>query len=1116
MGATGTDLTLKISGDSAEGRKAVQELADALSGLSKSAQDSSDKASGLSKFIDDLTPSTKNAGAAFKDLKSTLEDVWQHPTKAVGDLAKALSDDLGGALSGTTIAVGAAVVGIGLFTAALAFAAKTAFDLAEKAAGVGSAIERSAIIAGTGAEEFSSLKFATEATGGSVETLTNAAFMLERRLGDAGATGTKTRDALAQLGIAADDFVRLPVDQQVLAISNGFRGLPEGVNKAAIAFDLLGRQGRDMLPTLMQPMESLVEEGKRLGLTWSETDVKAAHEFEVQVNILRAEINQLSIDLGKTLIPLFNMVLPAAKGTLGWFLTDSAPMQGLRDLQTVITLLNAEIGGVKIGAALGFLPPTLDFGPTPTRPGVPSIFSPSTQELDAARSLHDVSRLIVRDILDGEDAHLKAVAANAAYQKSVDAIRDALLGETGRQYETIDAIRQVIDSGDDNLDVLARTVDAIDKLSPYLKEQNSDLLDWAYANRTIKGAQADLTGGMAQFVDLMPGLEGHAVSLSEDIDNLDSSMNEFHGGISIAGDTLSTVTIPMFSKLATGVVPQATRAIHDATQSFHDLSAEVRKGLEGLPDIFQKAFEGGGGIAGALKSAGVSLGHIFAQSLKDSIQHEIDAGGPTGSTGLTGTDFVNAGAGGALIGAGAAAGGGSVGSQVGQVAMGSAAGAAGAVAMGATIASAAALGAATMGIGLAVVGLIALIRSMGPSVEELSGRDAEAKFQKSLGGFDQMMAKVGAAYAATGRGAVQAQSDVKMLLDSEKAGPEATQQWIDKINAVFKEEADNINAVLTAGKNLGEYMPQSLREQIALMENNVGVTDDQKTALQALLDSSTPTFDQLVAVGQKYGLTLEDMGKKFEQGGIEKQAKGLYNDFTELVEGGANVGAVLNHMQKPVQDLITASAQWGTAIPDNLRPMIEKMIEAGLLTDDTGQKITDVSKIKFEETPLDKGLKTLTDAVDKLVKLFTHDLPNSIADLANTPINVPVNLYRVGDENAATYAARGGWVTRTGVEYFGSGGWVPRGTDVVPAMLSPDEAVLNRLAAAHVGRDAIRALNAGMRIPDLAFANSTGGFGGITVNVTVEGSVQRERDLALTIAQVLNDEARARGPIGRY
>jgi len=60
-----------------------------------------------------------------------------------------------------------------------------------------------------------------------------------------------------------------------------------------------------------------------------------------------------------------------------------------------------------------------------------------------------------------------------------------------------------------------------------------------------------------------------------------------------------------------------------------------------------------------------------------------------------------------------------------------------------------------------------------------------------------------------------------------------------------------------------------------------------------------------------------------------------------------------------------------------------------------------------------------------------------------------------------SYAAMGGLVTPGGVHYFAGGGWVPRGTDTVRAMLTPGEFVLNRKAVASIGLGALSEMNAG-------------------------------------------------------
>lgn len=261
--------------------------------------------SAFGKQLEGLKPQTESAVSGFTSMKETLANLWEHPTETLEKFAEGIGEDLTSALGGAESALGGLSVGLGVVGGAAAATGVAIFELTERAAAMGAAMERGSIISGIAAEQFSALKFATEVTGGSVDTLTNASFMLQKRLGEAGGTGDKAREALEKLGISSKQFAELPVDRQILAISDGFRGLGEDVNKASIAFDLFGRQGREMLPTLLQPMGELAQKAKDLGLTWSEQDVKAAHEFEVQTNILHAELGKLATDIGKNFLPVF-------------------------------------------------------------------------------------------------------------------------------------------------------------------------------------------------------------------------------------------------------------------------------------------------------------------------------------------------------------------------------------------------------------------------------------------------------------------------------------------------------------------------------------------------------------------------------------------------------------------------------------------------------------------------------------------------------------------------------------------------------------------------------------------------------------------------------------------
>lgn len=90
--------------------------------------------------------------------------------------------------------------------------------------------------------------------------------------------------------------------------------------------------------------------------------------------------------------------------------------------------------------------------------------------------------------------------------------------------------------------------------------------------------------------------------------------------------------------------------------------------------------------------------------------------------------------------------------------------------------------------------------------------------------------------------------------------------------------------------------------------------------------------------------------------------------------------------------------------------------------------------------------------------------------------------------------SRGGVIAgRNNVLYFGKGGFVPRGTDTVPAMLTPGEMVL--------ARDQVKAL--------------TRGRGGSTIHVHMHvagylDSPKVQRDIARVVVEQVDRDARLR------
>ena len=287
--------------------------------------------------------------------------------------------------------------------------------------------------------------------------------------------------------------------------------------------------------------------------------------------------------------------------------------------------------------------------------------------------------------------------------------------------------------------------------------------------------------------------------------------------------------------------------------------------------------------------------------------------------------------------------------------------------------------------GPAISKLTSMVMNIGgPSQKEQAGRGLVADFEKSFGGFDKMMASVGEAYRAQGRSAQEAQADVKALMDAEKRGPAAVQQWLDKIKGVtgaYKERLaaidSGVQGVTQAFQAAGGRIPESLKESIRTLQRMEGLTEDQKKALGSMLDEARPDFAALQQKAEGFGISLAGLGPKFAQGRIQDRAKELAGVIDDLQNAGGDMGGILLGMSDEISKLVQDSLQFGTSIPDNMKPFIENLAAAGKLTDSNGNAITDLTKLSFAGTPLEKGLQTLVDKVGQLIDRL-NDVPRNI------------------------------------------------------------------------------------------------------------------------------------------
>jgi hypothetical protein len=207
-------------------------------------------------------------------------------------------------------------------------------------------------------------------------------------------------------------------------------------------------------------------------------------------------------------------------------------------------------------------------------------------------------------------------------------------------------------------------------------------------------------------------------------------------------------------------------------------------------------------------------------------------------------------------------------------------------------------------------------------------------------------------------------------------------------------------------------------------------------------------------------------------------------------------------MRQSVQDIVTEALKAGLKIPESMRPIIQAMIDAGLLTDEFGNKLTDLGGIDFE-VPLTERIGELVDALMKLIDTLSNvgdEARRARGELEAVGTAVPrgstgTSTPAPGPTPSPAPTGTSGTGTSIPRRRYATGGIVgrvlsfpqPSGMDRVPVLAAPGEAFLNVPAVQAIGRPAIDALNHGWSMSSAHGSSAASDAAGISAghNITI-------------------------------
>ena len=252
------------------------------------------------------------------------------------------------------------------------------------------------------------------------------------------------------------------------------------------------------------------------------------------------------------------------------------------------------------------------------------------------------------------------------------------------------------------------------------------------------------------------------------------------------------------------------------------------------------------------------------------------------------------------------------------------------------------------------------------------------------------------------------------------------------------------------------------------------------------ITESEATSTRVQSAMERWGLTIEDMGIKFQQNQMNETALSLAQDFVDLGNAGADTTKLLEKMAPTLSDFVAKSKTMGTEVPREMKPVLEGAQKLGLLFDANGDKLTD------EAFGAITWAQTMTQGFDK-VETAINRLTNAILGMGDAFDRSAESASDFADAAAGAGAYSG---STTGSETGGASGMSTGGVagrdfrrpgygDVFPALLRRGE----------------RVMPAGV-----------GGGGGITIgNLTVSGGYGSRADAVEEIGNAVVAYVERRG-----
>jgi len=208
---------------------------------------------------------------------------------------------------------------------------------------------------GMSTEAMSEFKFAIEQSGGSLESFESGIKRMSRVLLDAKSGSKEAEDTIKMLGLSLEDFANKSPEEAFMIFAEAIGKVPSELERSALAQEVFGRSGTQMLPLLnlgVQGIEELRQKARDLGLVLSGEAAAAGGQLNDALDAMKGSVLGLAAPIAEALVPTVQSFVDSMQGTINgmiaWMREHPALTAEIVKLVAVAGALMAILGPILI------------------------------------------------------------------------------------------------------------------------------------------------------------------------------------------------------------------------------------------------------------------------------------------------------------------------------------------------------------------------------------------------------------------------------------------------------------------------------------------------------------------------------------------------------------------------------------------------------------------------------------------------------------------------------------------------------------------------------------------------------------------------------------------------